>query len=281
MQHVRNELYNDKTQRSTLTLDQCKNLFDIDFIKNLNKMFMCGDFGDAAASSETLKIFEYFRSINSDMELGLNTNGGIQNTTWWYNLGKILNKPKDFCVFSIDGLEDTNHIYRRNVNFSKIIENAQAFIKGGGSAHWDMLVFKHNEHQIDACRNLARELGFSWFRTKISKRFNEVNVDNIKPPSGYTVHTPSQRKAQIKCHAIDDKSLYVTAKGEIFPCCWIGNRAYSVDSELQEILDSPNYQKLTDSWSTEPYYICCDNCSLTDNNQSLFESQWRENTCLR
>ena len=30
--------------------------------------------------------------------------------------------------FNIDGLEDTNHLYRRNTDFNKIINNAQAFI---------------------------------------------------------------------------------------------------------------------------------------------------------
>ena len=51
-------------------------------------------------------------------------------------------------IFSLDGLEDTNHIYRVGVQFKKVMENTQAFINAGASAHWDMLVFKHNKHHV-------------------------------------------------------------------------------------------------------------------------------------
>jgi hypothetical protein len=44
-------------------------------------------------------------------------------------------------------LEDTNHLYRENVEWKKIMENARAFISAGGTAHWDMLIFDHNKHQ--------------------------------------------------------------------------------------------------------------------------------------
>ena len=51
--------------------------------------------------------------------------------------------------FNIDGLQDTNHVYRKNTNFEKIIDNASAYIRMGGIAEWNYIVFKHNQHQID------------------------------------------------------------------------------------------------------------------------------------
>jgi hypothetical protein len=269
-------LYNDKIDRCTLSLDQIKELFDIEFIKQLDKVFACGDFGDPAASHETLTIFEFFRSVNPTIELGMNTNGGIQNTKWWERLGNVI----DFCVFSIDGLEDTNHIYRKNVNFSKVIKNAEAFIKTGASAHWDMLVFNHNEHQVDKCLNLADKLGFTWFRAKVSKRFKSIPVAGLDPPKNFKL-LESQDSKKIKCHALEEKSLYVAATGEIYPCCWIGNKAFSKDQELITMLQSQNYNLITDSWKKNPYAICKNNCSVTTNNQSIFEQQWFRNVQLR
>ena len=44
-----------------------------------------------------------------------------------------------------------------------IIKNAQAFIDAGGYAVWKMIKFDHNEHQVEDCRALAKNLGFQRF----------------------------------------------------------------------------------------------------------------------
>jgi MoaA/NifB/PqqE/SkfB family radical SAM enzyme len=36
----------DSTVKHHLSVDQIKSLFDEDFIRNLDKMFMCGNYGD-------------------------------------------------------------------------------------------------------------------------------------------------------------------------------------------------------------------------------------------
>ena len=51
--------------------------------------------------------------------------------------------------FAIDGLEDTHSIYRQGTNWKKIIDNVMTFVDAGGKARWDMLVFQHNEHQVE------------------------------------------------------------------------------------------------------------------------------------
>ena len=68
------------------------------------------------------------------------------------NLASIMRKP-DKVIFAIDGLEDTNHLYRVNTNFNKIMENAKAFINAGGIARWDFIAFAHNEHQIEEAKH--------------------------------------------------------------------------------------------------------------------------------
>lgn len=100
-------------------------------------------------------------------------------------MGKILSGPLDYVVFSIDGLEDTNHIYRRNTNFKKIMDNARAYIETGASAHWDMLVFEHNKHQVQQCRDMAMELGFNWFRSKTTDRWDIYPQDTLRPTDPY------------------------------------------------------------------------------------------------
>jgi MoaA/NifB/PqqE/SkfB family radical SAM enzyme len=230
-------------------------------------MFMCGNYGDPAASPHTIDIFRYFRQINPNIVIGMNTNGSLRTAGWWTELAKIMTNPMDFVIWSLDGLEDTNHIYRINTVWSKIMENVTAFIAAGGNAQWDMLIYDYNSHQVEQCEQLARSMGFSWFRSKVSSRIN--NIQWLQPPKGWSV--PPKITGPIKCHAMAESSIFVTAKGTVSPCCWLGSEEVPI-SEFQVI------QK---SWSTEsPYPKCVKICSSQD-NASPFTSQWRKQIALK
>jgi MoaA/NifB/PqqE/SkfB family radical SAM enzyme len=136
---------NPHLKGNELSLADCKTIFTPEFIAQLDRMYMCGNFGDPISAKDTLEVFEYFRENNPKMNLCMYTNGSAKKSEWWANLAKAMGKNA-YVVFSIDGLEDTNHLYRQNTIWNKIIENAQAFIDAGGRARWDYIVFAHNEH---------------------------------------------------------------------------------------------------------------------------------------
>ena len=253
----------DKNNLHHLTVEQIKKLVDDDTICNLDKMFMCGDYGDPAAGKHTLEIYKYFRQLNPTITLGINTNGGIRNTDWWRQLGSILNTQKDYAVFSLDGLSDTNHIYRVNVNFDKVISNARTFIDAGGNAHWEMLVFDYNKHQVDQAEQLAKDLGFKWFRAKISKRFKTHPIEFLNPPEEWK--DPIVSEGKIQCQAIEESSLYISAKGIIYPCCWLGTSENSIDK----------FDDIQQSWySDTPNNICVATCTKNVSGTS-FTNQWQ------
>jgi len=153
-----------------LTLEDCKRIFKPEFIAQLDRMYMCGNFGDPVNAKDTLEVFDYFRKHNPNMNLTMYTNGSAKKTEWWTELAKVMGKNA-YVVFSIDGLEDTNHLYRQNTVWDKIIENAQAFIDAGGRARWDFIVFAHNEHQVEDAELLSKRMGFEKFQYKKSARF--------------------------------------------------------------------------------------------------------------
>jgi MoaA/NifB/PqqE/SkfB family radical SAM enzyme len=153
-----------------LTLEDCKIIFQPNFIAQLDRMYMCGNYGDPVNAKDTLEVFNYFRTHNAKMNLTMYTNGSAKKTEWWSQLAKVMGKNA-YVVFSIDGLEDTNHLYRQNTIWSKIIENAQAFIDAGGRARWDYIVFAHNEHQVEQAETLSKSMGFEKFQYKKSARF--------------------------------------------------------------------------------------------------------------
>jgi len=251
----------NKSNQHHLRVEHIQRLYTEKQLKKLEKVFMCGDYGDPAAGKYTLDLYKYFRTLNPEIVLGMNTNGGLQTTFWWHGLAKIFNQSQDYCVFSIDGLGDTNATYRKNVNWSKLMANVESFISAGGSAHWDMLVYKHNQHQVDECEQLARGMGFKWFRAKVSKR---PMLKGLEAPIGW--QQPVKTTGKIKCHAITEKSEYVDARGRKIPCCWLGN---SVVDPITDI----NIVKA--SWKTDlPNTICSNNCSV-NKNKTVFEDQWQ------
>jgi sulfatase maturation enzyme AslB (radical SAM superfamily) len=173
-------LYGSKLVRpdlelSQITLEDFIKWFPPEFIVQVNSILFCGTQGDPCIAKDFYEICEYIDRVSPKTAVRVNTNGGMRNAKWWYDLGLLFAKHRDEgnrywqITFSIDGLEDTNHLYRRNVQWHKLMENVKAFIEGGGRkklAVWDFLIFKHNEHQIEEAKQLAEELGFEFFVPK-------------------------------------------------------------------------------------------------------------------
>lgn len=168
-----------------LTLEDIKNFFPKEFCKNLVGINYCGNVGDPGMALDLLPILEYFQS-SSEKEIAqqVRTNGGMRKPEFWLELGKFFaSLPKSNAshtfyhpavVFSVDGLEDTNHIYRRGVRWDKLIANMEAYASTGAFGIWEFLVFEHNQHQIEEARKLADKLGF-FFSLKNPMGFGEYN----------------------------------------------------------------------------------------------------------
>ena len=241
----------DKKTQHHLTIDQIDRALPRHTLINLDKMFMCGNYGDPAAAQHALEIYRWFRSINPSIVLGMNSNGGLRDTEWWKQLAEIMTGPRDYVVFSIDGLEDTNHRYRVRVDWSRVMANVQAFISAGGSAHWDMLVYRHNQHQVDQAQQLATRLGFRWFRAKHSKRPLTAGLE----------------------HPVD-------FQGEFFPCCWTANR-YDHNADWQELaktrfnLWNHSFQDILDDpfWSEDFLKFDSLECSTKCTREKLIDSE--------
>lgn len=258
-----NPNFNKRLQHH-LTISQIQKHFSDQVFKGLDKVFMCGNYGDPAAGKYTLDIYRWFRSLNPNITLGMNTNGALQTTFYWHELGRLFNQPKDYVVFSIDGLEDTNPVYRVNSNWSKLMSNVEAYISAGGNAHWDMLVYKHNQHQVDACEHLAKTMGFKWFRAKVSKRPMYKGLD---APIGWAL--PEVKRGPIKCHAINEKSAFIDAQGRLSGCCWLG-----------EVEPNTSVEDVKVTWKTDnPNSVCYLTCS-SNQNKTAFLDQWRREICL-
>ena len=95
--------FNKSSAGRHLRIEHIQRLYSERTLKGLDKVFMCGNYGDPAAGKYTLDLYRYFRTLNPEVVLGMNTNGGLQTTFWWHGLAKILNHPKIIVCSALMG----------------------------------------------------------------------------------------------------------------------------------------------------------------------------------
>ena len=162
---------------SEITIDNYKKIF-YNNKNSIKKILFCGNLGDPIIAKDIFEITEYSLSSVLNKTQGkfeARTNGSLRTKEWWGEYGKLCKGVEPGVVFGIDGLEDTSHIYRVNTSFKKVIENAEAFIKQGGLATWQFIVFKHTVHQLESAKELARKMGFHNFISFNNDRKEKIN----------------------------------------------------------------------------------------------------------
>lgn len=244
---------NPLLQINNIDLDFFKKIASPEFLQQLRTVSMCGNFGDPILNQDLVPITEYITQSNPSIRIDLHTNGGARNTHWWTQLAKVM--PKNHIVhFALDGLEDTHSLYRISTDWNKVIENAKAFIAAGGIAQWVFITFKHNEHQLEDCRALAKEMGFDSFFEKQTSRFIGNPWFDVLDKNGNVTHkleSPSEQKlifidrktvenykeifkdATIECEVKKSKNVYLDAAGNVWPCCFVGAVPYIYTEEQQ------------------------------------------------
>ena len=96
----------------------------------------------------------------------MNTNASGRNEEFWTELGKLFAISDSTLTFSVDGCPKIQITYTEEDYTLKIMNAMKWYIKAGGVARWEFLVFKHNQHQIEQARQLANELGSGTFMQK-------------------------------------------------------------------------------------------------------------------
>jgi MoaA/NifB/PqqE/SkfB family radical SAM enzyme len=242
---------------SELSLADIKAILLPDFVARLKRIYACGNYGDPIVARDCLAVFRYLREHGPNLNLDLHTNGSARKPDWWRELAAIMKQGPHYLRFGIDGLEDTNHLYRRGTDWKTVMLSAETFIEAGGHAEWDFLVFRHNEHQVEAARKLATDMGFKEFFVRKTGRFLDAgeletserfdvldkkgkfeyfleqpkNPDFQNPAFGnlelvkqhYGEFQTYLDKVEIDCKVAGRKrKIYLSAQGYALPCCWLG-----------------------------------------------------------
>lgn len=235
-----------------------------------------GNHGDPMMNPRIVDITKLFAYS------AITTNGSVGKLDTYRELAEL----GVHITFSIDGLHDTNHIYRQDVIWDNLMQRVKTFISAGGIARWKFIPFKHNIHQISLCEQLSIELGFEEFDVDNQNRNYGPILDNTGKQIGFLL--PHDRPADpedydidlelellknpinlqnntsdaiIDCEAKKQNTFYVSAHGEVLPCCYHGvnQHIHAQGTTLEQQLQSFNW--LESTWGkkdcNETCYTAC------------------------
>ena len=264
---------------------------------NLEKIDFCGDVGDPCTGPNFIEVCRVVKNRNPNIQLSIATNGGMRSPEWWAELASVLG-PNDHVIFGIDGLEDTNWIYRVNVRWNKLIDNVTSFIGAGGNAWWQFVSFAHNEHQIDQAKILSEKLGFKNFFTIYNNRFAVEELFKKGPSFGGDGKQLQPPKAEqeisfilredrlpkdpyewakeaekgcIKCQAQEQNEAYIDAEGHLLPCCYIAGAKFTLNPD-----DPDGYYELWTNYGGEHINLNSNSWDeiLSGNFYQQLEERW-------
>jgi MoaA/NifB/PqqE/SkfB family radical SAM enzyme len=247
-QCTRTDTNNNLNKMSWLKLNQVsaktfKDWFTKPEISKIKQFHFSGTYGDPGMCKDLLLIVEYI--INNSMaNISINTNGGMRDTDFWFDLGAI-GQRRLTLIFDVDGVNQEMHeFYRRGVKLEKVLENMEAAAMTPVGIEVLTVLFKHNENYVDAIQKMCYDLGARSFDTVEGNNFKDGPIYKFNNENGDPEHLEqivkterkqdatrlSRRvrdhrheadKKHIKCVAAHSANLKVNSYGQITPCCYV------------------------------------------------------------
>jgi MoaA/NifB/PqqE/SkfB family radical SAM enzyme len=277
-----------------MRFSEAEQIFTPQFLQQLSNININGNLGDFVTARDGLGIVRYFLEHNPQLKIDISTNAGVRSAIWSELAG--LGVRVSFCI---DGLEGTHELYRQQTRWTTVMDNAAAFIQAGGHAVWKMIRFDHNENQVDECRQLSRHMGFEQFQYVDHGR-NAFPVFDQKGRYQHNIgvhdqpvefervlwlyrdgqdgkYVPELEPKTISCQSVANRSVYISATGEVSPCCWLGfyprTMYHPGNDQIAEMLPASNnaldvgveqaiawFNQVEESWSGNQLRACNTYC---------------------
>ena len=187
--------------------------------------FMHPQFEDLVQIAQTKKIYT-----------STSTNGHFIDAE---RAERIVKAGLNRLIFSMDGAtQQTYSAYRIGGNIEKIRSGIKCVVsaKQRLKARFPIvvlqfLVFKHNEHELNATRQEAHALGVDKLEIKTAQ-FNDFGAGQVEPPtnkslSRYRNHKTQELKNRVYNHCWRQwHSAVITWDGRVSPCCYDKDTEY-------------------------------------------------------
>jgi len=225
------------------------------------------------------QFVDYVRRLKSRrLIVSTSTNAHFLNSE---TADSVISSGLDRLIVSLDGTDSETYLkYRRGGDFDKVIANISYFMNRKKElkskspfVELQFIVFKHNEHQIDAIKALGKSLGVDYVSIKTAQLYEFEDGNDLMPGLvKYTRYTKQANgKYQIKsklpnkCYRMWSGNV-ITWDGDVVPCCFDKDADYVfgniVDREFDNINKSAEYNEFRHQILTDRSKIdICRNCT--------------------
>ena len=276
--NTKRPLIPDKKVLELDTIDRILTQFD-----SVTTLDFCGTVDDPFMHPEFNTVLR-LALAHGIQNIYIHSNASIRTPEYWAETASILKRfPHHELKFSIDGLHDTNHLYRQRTNFDRIMQNAQAFIDAGGNASWQMLVFPWNAHQVETAKKLSNSMGFSQFihrkdRSVVAERnWTIQDIQRIQERNRASSTVPYNEQElyanaseyehnPVECFFQKEQMYFIDFNARLWPCCFLRNTEFfgankdwhQVNAVMYQAYDDPDWNRLDlhtlESILAHPYY---------------------------
>jgi MoaA/NifB/PqqE/SkfB family radical SAM enzyme len=213
-----------------LDIESLEKFLDCESGKSIKTFFLCGDYGDSIYYPDLFKLISKFRN---QVNFQIVTNGSRQSVYFWEKLSEMLTKD-DTVIFSIDGLEHTNHLYRINSNWASIMQGLDIVIRSPAKVRWKTIVFNFNYNKLQEIKTFAESKGAIFHAEKTRRYGNQ----ELEPPIEYVETNHLFQKEYTTGNLIEIEprcekdAMTIGADGYLYPCDWIRNPQTLYKSQL-------------------------------------------------
>jgi radical SAM protein with 4Fe4S-binding SPASM domain len=198
------------------------------------------------------------------------------------NAKKTVESGLDRLIISIDGTtQDVYKQYRVGGNLEKVMQGARNIVKWKKELNskkpfvfFQFLVVKHNEHQIDEIKQLAKEIGVDQVRFKTAQVYDYENdpnnlIPSIEKYSRYRKGKDGKMKSKSAlgnhCWKLWQGNV-ISWDGLVVPCCFDKDAAHRLGNlqvqTFKEVWNNDNYKQFRKEIMTSRKNIdICANCS--------------------
>ena len=240
-------------------------------IKNYAIEVILHNWGEPFLNPDILPIIALARESSIGTTISSNLNLVHKGDDY---LREVVDSGLSHLTVSVDGTtQEVYEKYRVGGDLEHVLHNMRVLLdyrKTTGrktpKIEWQFLVFKHNQHQMDDARRIAREIGVDRLRfTSAGLPFDdladvEMGARWIPDLPEYQAYDP--RKIQAKGYMHDERCFYlyrgmtVNPGGEVAPCCVVHHSEYDFGSlltdDLADVWNNSHYRSSRSLFSKQP-----------------------------
>lgn len=243
----------------------------IDEIKEYATMIILWNQGEPYLNPDINKMIKYATDAGLFTLISTNLNTDI-------NPDELVKSGIDSMIVSLDGAtQETYNQYRVNGNLEKVLSNVKAIVEAKKRhksstpiIRWQFLVMKHNEHEIDKIKEMAKIYEVDQLSFKTIQIYTHEDIKFLPNNPKYRRYNISGENFEIKfkmenkCRRMWQQPV-INWNGEVAICCFDKDIEYPVgnveNNSLLSIWQGTAFQKMRNAvLKNRKAFEICRNC---------------------